>query len=84
MNKERELLVRIVEADMVEYMQLMGEAEELLAQPEQESFMFKDRELIGSLIAHDDMYKKGYERGFAIARKDYKQKVINAFGVDDE
>ena len=36
MSKERELLVRIVEADMVEYMQLMGEAEELLAQPEQE------------------------------------------------
>ncbi len=35
MSKERELLVRIVNADMVEYMQLMGEAEELLAQPEQ-------------------------------------------------
>lgn len=35
MSKERDLLVRIVEADMVEYMQLMGEAEELLAQPEQ-------------------------------------------------
>ena len=36
MSKERELLERIVKADMVEYMRLMDEAEELLAQPEQE------------------------------------------------
>jgi hypothetical protein len=34
MSKERELLVRIVEANMVQYMELMDEAEELLAQPE--------------------------------------------------
>jgi hypothetical protein len=62
----------------------IAEIQELLAQPEQEPFIFKDRESTGSLIVHDAMYKKGYARGFAIARKDYKQKVINAFGSEDE
>jgi hypothetical protein len=28
--------------------------------------------------------REAYLRGYAAARKDYKQKVINAFGVDDE
>lgn len=70
--------------DLLELIADINKIEKLLNHPEQESFMFKDRKLIGSLIAHDDMYKKGYERGFAIARKDYKQKVINAFGADDE
>ncbi len=49
MSKERELLVRIVEADMVEYMQLMGEAEELLAQPEQEPVAWIDDGSLKSL-----------------------------------
>jgi hypothetical protein len=37
MSKERELLKKIVEANMAEYMELMILAEELLAKPEQES-----------------------------------------------
>jgi hypothetical protein len=53
-------------------MKLMKETKELLAQPEQEH---KTCSL---------SFLKGYARGFDVAREDYKQKVINAFGVDDE
>ena len=97
MNKERELLERLVLAsmgclslhsvDLSDIYDLLIEAQELLAQPDvntqylldqvsrltsenamlkekwlsqPEPFMFKDRKLTGSLIAHDDMYKKGY------------------------
>ena len=35
----------------------------LLAQPE--PFIFKDRKLTGSLIAYDDMYKKGYAQAIS-------------------
>ena len=92
MSVERDLLRRVkvlLECSNMEPLQkqadrIIGEIKELLEQPEQEPFIFKDRESTGSLIAHDAMYKKGYARGFAIARKDYKQKVINAFGSEDE
>ena len=95
MSKERELLVRCRTAINIRYDQVMlirlhheieillGEIEELLDQPEVDPFMFKDRKATGSLIAHDAMYKKGYARGFDVAREDYKQKVINAFGVEE-
>ena len=83
MSKERELLKKILATRWLDY-ELSCEAEELLEQPEQEPFICKDRELTGSLIAHDAMYKKGYARGFDVAREDYKQKVISVFGVDDE
>ena len=82
MSIERELLQKVV--NHMWQGELVDEIKELLAQPEQEPFIFKDRESTGSLIVHDAMYKKGYARGFAIARKDYKQKVINAFGSEDE
>jgi hypothetical protein len=84
MSKERELLQRLVSAELNDIFDLLVEAQELLAKPEQEPFIYKDRELTGSLIAHDAMYKKGYARGFDVAREDYKQKVISVFGVDDE
>ena len=60
MSKERELLKRLVSVDLSDIYDLLIEAQELLAQPE--PFMFKDRKLTGSLIVHDDMYKKGYAR----------------------
>ena len=97
MSKERELLNKAIELIQIVSMvasigkvspdfgsELILEIQELLTQPEEDPFMFKDRESTGSLIAHDAMYKKGYARGFDVAREDYKQKVINAFGVDDE
>jgi hypothetical protein len=49
------------------------EVRELLTQPEQEPFIFKDRKLTGSLIVHDDMYKKGY----AQAELDLKREPLN-------
>ena len=65
MNKERELLESYsklredLREDLREGLREgIHTAQELLAQPE--PFMFKDRELTGSLIVHDDMYKKGY------------------------
>ena len=63
MSKERELLkrsVRIIESlgpDDEAY-NLIDKITELLAQPE--PFMFKNRQLAGSLISYDAMYKKGY------------------------
>ncbi len=36
MSKERELLKRIVKADVADYIDIINEAEEILAQPEQE------------------------------------------------
>lgn len=65
MSKERLLLVRAKvllecvdtapqdQADLI-----IKDIQELLTKPE--PFMFKDRKLTGSLIVHDDMYKKGY------------------------
>ena len=53
----KELLQRILATGWLNN-ELSCEVEELLTQPE--PFMFKGRELTGSLIAHDDMYKKGY------------------------
>jgi hypothetical protein len=79
MSVERELLWRIqqvLQCERDDY-GFVGEIENLLAQPEQEPFMFKDRELTGSLIAHDDMYKKGYERGFSIARLNHELSCEN-------
>ena len=70
MSKERELLKEIMsyfaKGDITirkfenssDVAETLHTAQELLTQPE--PFMFKDRELTGSLIAHDDMYKKGY------------------------
>ena len=88
MNEERELLKKALDFMLdagANLNPLFKEINDnLLAQPEQEPLIFKDRESTGSLIVHDAMYKKGYARGFAIARKDYKQKVINAFGSEDE
>jgi hypothetical protein len=74
MSVERDLLGRWHNGDLLpeEYMKLMKETKELLAQPEQEH---KTCSL---------SFLKGYARGFDVAREDYKQKVINAFGVDDE
>ena len=59
MSVERELLKKILDTGWLNN-ELSCEVEELLTQPE--AFMFKDRKLTGSLIAHDDMYKRGYAR----------------------
>ena len=59
MSKERELLERVWASerwDMPE--DLQADIQELLAQPE--PFMLKNRQLTGSLISYDEMYKKGY------------------------
>ena len=64
MSKERELLERWLDDTIFEPEELdslMEETRELLAQPE--PFMFENRELTGSLVIHDDLYKKGYARG---------------------
>ncbi len=65
MSNERDLLMRVkVLLECVDTAPLQDQADlaikeiQELLQPE--SFMFKDRELTGSLIVHDDMYKKGY------------------------
>ena len=72
MSKEREFLKKLRYATHLEN-DLRKELEELLAQPEQEPFIFKDRKLTGSLIVHDDMYKKGY----AQAELDLKREPLN-------
>ena len=71
MSKGRDLLKKILATGWLNN-ELSNEVEELLAQPEQEH---KTCSL---------SFLKGYARGFDVAREDYKQKVINAFGVDDE
>ena len=85
MSKERELLNKAIEMIQIAPMmasignvppdfgsELILKIQELLAQPEQEH---KTCSL---------SFLKGYARGFDVAREDYKQKVINAFGVDNE
>ena len=74
MSKERDLLVRWLDDTIFEPEELdslMDETKELLAQPE--PFMFKDRKLTDSLIAHNDMYKRGYAR----AEFDLKREPID-------
>ena len=77
MSKERELLERWLDDTIFEPEELdslMEESRELLAQPEQ-----------APMPQRAPMtQREAYLRGYAAARKDYKQKVINAFGVDDE
>ena len=70
MSKEREIIEKLCSFQMPynDWVLLITEAEELLAQPEQKPIT----------------QREAYLRGYAAARKDYKQKVINAFGVDDE
>ena len=57
MSKERELLERIVNADMVEYMRLMDEVEELLAQPEQNNTQYL-LDQVSRLTAENAMLKE--------------------------
>ena len=53
----------------------------LLAQPEQEQEVLKkDWVKIGYIEGR----KEGYKRGYKAGHEDYKQKLINAFGIDDE
>jgi len=59
----------------------LRETEALLAQPEQDLEVLKKNWVN---FGYTTGRKEGYDRGYAIAREDYKQKVINAFGVDDE
>jgi hypothetical protein len=79
MSKEREILRKIV--DYMWEGELVDEIKELLAQPEQEQEVLK-KDWVN--FGYTAGRKEGYNRGYAIAREDYKQKVINAFGVDDE
>ena len=86
MNKERELLKRVM--CLINYRYAQSEAitvhreiQELLAQPEQEQEVLK-KDWVN--FGYTTGRTEGYKRGYAIAREDYKQKVINAFGVDDE
>ena len=74
MSAERALLERHCNWKLSpdEHLKLLKETKEFLAQPEQDH---KTCSL---------SFLKGYARGFDVAREDYKQKVINAFGVDDE
>jgi len=77
MSIERDLLERCAEAFSVNTKcpNLIIEIKELLAQPEQDTL---------TLQQGIEKYKRGYALGYRVAREDYKQKVINAFGVDDE
>ena len=79
MSKALDLLRRLASGDnrgdFFISNELLKELEELLAQPEQEPLT--PRQGL-------EEYKRGYARGFDVAREDYKQKVINAFGVDDD
>ena len=59
MRKERELLARVLGSrTFMQGVALRREIEQLLTQPE--PFMLKNRQLAGSLISYDAMYKKGY------------------------
>ena len=78
MSKEREMIEKLCSFQMTysDWLLLIADAEELLAQPEQPSI---PRHALDSYWGSES-----YQRGYAVARKDYKQKVINAFGADDE
>lgn len=52
MSKERELLKRIVKADVADYIDIINEAEELLAQPEPEPVAWM----------YDHFIKTGHEK----------------------
>ena len=83
MSKEREMIEKLCSFQMTysDWLLLIADAEELLAQPEQDLEVLKtDWVNFGYTTGREE----GYNRGYAIAREDYKQKVINAFGVDDE
>lgn len=75
MSKERELLNRCVVTLKARNIcpLLLTEISELLDQPEQ-----------APMPPRAPMtQREAYQRGYATARRDYKQKVINAFGEDD-
>lgn len=73
MSKERELLRDIMETGMLTR-GLTMEIGQLLAQPEP-----------APIPQRAPMtQREAYQRGYEAARKDYKQKLINAFGVDDD
>ena len=94
MSKEREVLLEALEwmeelkyvwvnsrnsvdYDLLELIGGINKIEQLLAQPETKQEPLTPRQGLTE-------YKKGYQRGFDAAHEYYKQKVINAFGVDDE
>ena len=83
MSAERELLERHCNWKLSpdEHLKLLKETKEFLAQPEQEQEVLK-KDWVN--FGYTTGRTEGYKRGYAIAREDYKQKVINAFGVDDE
>jgi hypothetical protein len=69
MSKERELLARVVRADIADYIDIIKEAEQLLAQPEQEpssdDFMYnKLKESYDELV---ESSFKDFQKGFARA-----------------
>ena len=83
MSKERELLKEIMsyfaKGDITirkfenssDVAETLHTAQEILTQPE--PFMFKDRKLTGSLIAHDEMYQRGYARAeFDLKREPFE------------
>ena len=87
MSKERELLKEIMsyfaKGDITirkfenssDVAETLHTAQEILTQPE--PFMFKDRKLTGSLIAHDEMYKRGYARAeFDLKRDNQMSKLV--------
>ena len=73
MSKEREFLKKLRYASLLEN-DLRKELEELLAQPEPAPLPQR------APISQREAYQRGYEA----ARRDYKQKVINAFGGCNE
>jgi hypothetical protein len=77
--KEMDLLKRILATGWLDH-ELSCEVQELLAQPEVEPFIFKDRKLTGSLIVHDDMYKRGYAQAeLDLKREPLSDEEIHAY-----
>ena len=76
MSKERELLERIVNADMVEYMRLMDEVEELLAQPEQNNTQYL-LDQVSRLTAENAMLKEKW-----LTKKDDEEDMLEESGYN--
>lgn len=93
MSKERELLIGAVEwmhelkytlveerdqgdRDLLNLVADINKIEQLLNNPEQDLEVLK-KDWVN--FGHTAGRKEGYNRGYAIAREEYKQKVINAF-----
>lgn len=72
MNKERELLKRIVKANIIDYITIIEEAEEILAQPEQGPIDLDQVDNHLKICDLSEDYRDGYCDGVVFAEREHR------------